>query len=105
MLLQCRTELDVFRSEVHGVLVHAARRAVGRVARRDGRGESRSDASPAGCPRRSGSAEPLVDGEKLLEAVNHALGPAQAEGRDDDLTLKSRGRGATIACNCFISRS
>ena len=35
----------------------------------------------------------LVDGEEFLEAVDHPLGAAQAEGRDDDLALQPRGPG------------
>ena len=33
----------------------------------------------------------LVDGEELLEAVDHPLGPPQAEGRDHDLALEPDG--------------
>ena len=35
----------------------------------------------------------LVDREQLLEAVDHPLGPAQAEGRDHDLALQPGGPG------------
>ena len=35
----------------------------------------------------------MCDGEELLEAVDHPLRPAQAEGRDDDLALEPGGPG------------
>ena len=84
-------ELDVPRAEVKRVPVHDAA-GVGRV----GLGMVAVDLGQAVGQRAvdvDRNRPDLVDGEQLLEAVDHPLGSAQAEGRDDDLALQPRGPG------------
>ena len=88
---QLCAELDVLGAEVERVLVHQAA-GVGRV----GLGVVAVDLGQAGGQRAvdvDRDRPDLVDREELLEAVDHPLGPAQAEGRDHDLALEPGGPG------------
>ena len=85
-VVPARAELDVLRAEVERVLVHQAA-----GLRRVGLGMVAVDLGQAHGQRAvdvDRDRPDLVQREELLEAVDHPLGPAQAEGRDDDLALQ-----------------